>query len=80
MMRRIEAEERLAAIRDRAAAAGTLPKGEGQAHARELARQARSEGARAARPSPAALANMGIGIRTVAKQASGVADKGLSDG
>lgn len=77
MMRRIEAEERLAAIRDRAAAAGTLPRGEGMRHFRELQRTAQAAGGgRAAKATPAALAGMGIGVRTV----SAPAEKAPSDG
>lgn len=65
-MRRIEAEERLAAVTDRAAAAGNLPRGDGPRHIGQLKRAARGgEAARPARASTATLAGMGIGVKIV---------------
>src|SRR5690606_22209279 len=64
MMRRIEAEERLAAIADRAAAAATMPQADRTRHAGRLKRAASgAEQARPARASAATLAGMGIGVR-----------------
>lgn len=85
MMPRIDAGERLAAINDRALAFGSLSKFDAERIGQRL--EAAAAGVPAQRPAkanPAALGDMGIGVRTAGPAASGepsaASEKGLSDG
>ena len=65
MMGRIEAGERLAAINDRAIAAGNLQPGDAGRILRRLEDQARGARSRVAKATPGMLAGMGIGMVSV---------------
>ena len=66
MMARIEAGERLAAINDRAVAAGNLKPADARRVTRRLDDVATGHRRRAARATPAVLAGIGIGMRAAA--------------
>lgn len=70
MMRRIEAEERLAALGDRAIASGAADKHDARRIIRRLEAAARGERVRAAKASPATLAGMGIAVVTAPPSSS----------
>ena len=77
MMRRIEADERLAAITDGAAAAGALAPADARQHIDRLRRARDGSARQAAKANPAALAAMGIAVVSDPSEAS---DGVLSDG
>ena len=78
MMRRIEAEERLAAINDRAAAAGNMQPHDRRKLLGRLERKARGGGRPAAmKARPEVIASMGIAVRIPLSEP---AEKVLSDG
>lgn len=70
MMPRIQASERLTAISDGAIASGNLPRGTASSMIAKLEAAARGERHRRERvkATPAVLAAMGVGLRTVTKQ------------
>jgi hypothetical protein len=77
MMPRIEAGERLAAINDRAAAAGNLKQAVSDRLMRRLEEARDGVGRQTAKATPAVLAGMGIAAVNAPLGASG---RGLSDG
>lgn len=65
MLPRLDAGERLAAISDRSVASGSLPKFDAMRAIRALEEAQHDRRRRPAKPTPAVLAAMGIGIVTV---------------
>lgn len=82
MLRRIEAEERLAAITDGATAAATMQETARTKHVARLERAASgAPGAKPVRASVASLAGMGVGLRIEEPAAPSAAnERAVNDG
>ena len=77
MMPRIEAGKRLSEISDGAIAAGNLPKLDARRILQRLEEAQSGARRRAARPTPAVLASMGIGVVSAPSRSS---ETGANDG